>query len=71
MTTLTSHLHKPGAGGTYFGHVKIGMNMIVWSAAVFVTSAIHGLLPFALEKTSARCARKLASLVEETFDHHD
>lgn len=70
MTTLTSHLSKPGAGSNYFGHFKIGLNMVIWSAAVFVTSTIHAILPFALERTSMRAAQKLSSLVEETFAHH-
>jgi hypothetical protein len=71
MTTLTSHLQKEGAGKTYFGHMKIGLNMIVWSLAVFVTSAIHAVFPFALERSSMQAAQKLASLVKETFEHHE
>tara|TARA_B110000977_G_C11085954_1_gene494730 strand:- start:1141 stop:1362 length:222 start_codon:yes stop_codon:yes gene_type:complete len=70
MTTLTTHLNKEGAGETYFGHLKIGLNMVTWSAAVFVTSSIHGIFPFLLEKTSMHCAEKLASLVKQTFAHH-
>lgn len=70
MTVLTAHLNKPGAGGGYFGHVKIGLNMVIWSAAVFVTSSIHGLFPFLLNDTSMHCAKKLASLVDQTFAHH-
>ena len=70
MTTLTTHLRKEGAGNGYFGHLRIGLNMIIWSAAVFVTSAIHGIFPFLLEKESMYCAEKLASLVNETFAHH-
>ena len=62
MTTLTTHLNKEGAGETYFGHLKIGLNMVTWSAAVFVTSSIHGIFPFLSEK--------LASLVKQTFAHH-
>jgi hypothetical protein len=54
MTTLTTHLNKEGAGETYFGHLKIGLNMVTWSAAVFVTSSIHGIFPFLLEKTLTR-----------------
>ena len=69
MTTLTSHLNKANTG--YFGHIKIGLNMVVWSVAVFVTSSIHALLPFALEKASMKAAKKLASLVHETFEHHE
>jgi hypothetical protein len=71
MTTLTSHLQKEGAGETYFGHLKIGLNMITWSAAVFVTSTIHGIFPFLLNDSSMYCAKKLASLVEQTFSHHE
>ena len=63
-------LSKPGAGSNYFGHFKIGLNMVIWSAAVFVTSTIHAILPFALERASMRAAQKLSSLVEETFAHH-
>ena len=70
MSTLSTHLNKEGAGETYFGHLKIGLNMVTWSFAVFVTSTIHGIFPFLLEKSSMYCAEKLASLVEETFSHH-
>lgn len=70
MSTLSTHLNKEGAGETYFGHLKIGLNMVTWSAAVFVTSTIHGIFPFLLENSSMYCAEKLASLVEETFSHH-
>lgn len=71
MTALTAHLQKEGAGKTYFGHMKIGLNMVVWSAAVFVTSSIHGMFPFLLNDTSMYCAKKLASLVDQTFKHHE
>tara|TARA_B110000503_G_scaffold99799_1_gene149304 strand:+ start:37395 stop:37613 length:219 start_codon:yes stop_codon:yes gene_type:complete len=71
MTTLTTHLHKEGAGGSYFGHIKIGLNMVVWSIAVFITSSIHAIFPFVLEKSSMAAAKKLASLVQETFAHHE
>jgi len=70
MTTLSTHLNKEGAGKTYFSHFKIGLNMVTWSAAVFVTSLIHGIFPFLLEKQSMFCAENLASLVEQTFAHH-
>lgn len=71
MTTFTHHLRKEGAGETYFGHAKIGSNMVFWSAAVFITSAIHAILPFALERSSMVAAKKLSALVEETFAHHE
>ena len=51
---LTQHLDKADTG--YFGHIKIGLNMVIWSAAVFVTSSIHAIFPFALEKASMRRA---------------
>lgn len=70
MTTLTKHLQKEGAGGSYFGHIKIGSNMVFWSVAVFTTSLIHAVFPFALERASMNAAKKLASLVDTTFDHH-
>lgn len=69
MTTLTQHLNKANTG--YFGHIKIGLNMVIWSVAVFVTSSIHAIFPFALEKASMNAAKKLASLVNETFEHHE
>lgn len=71
MTTLTAHLRKEGAGGNYFGHLKIGIRMVFWSLAVFVTSTIHGIFPFLLEKESMNAAKKLASIVTETFSHHE
>lgn len=73
MSTLidTQHLQRTNAGGNYFGHLKIGFNMIFWSAAVFVTSLIHGVFPFLLNDTSMHCAKKLASLVNTTFAHHE
>jgi hypothetical protein len=69
MTTLTAHCEKANTG--YFGHLKIGSNMVFWSVAVFVTSSIHAIFPFALEKASMNAAKKLASLVQETFQHHE
>ena len=52
------------------GHLKIGSHMVFWSLAVFVTSTIHAILPFALEASSMNAAKKLASLVDTTFEHH-
>ena len=69
MTILTAHLNKANTG--YFGHIKIGLNMVIWSAAVFLTSSIHAIFPFVLEKESMYSAKKLASLVNETFNHHE
>lgn len=73
MQTLidAQHLQRKDAGGSYFGHLKIGFNMIFWSAAVFVTSGIHGIFPFLLNDSSMYCAKKLASLVDQTFKHHE
>lgn len=71
MTTLTTHLRKEGAGGSYVGHIKIGLNMVVWSLAVFATSLAHAIFPFAFENVSMNAAKKLASLVDETFSHHE
>ena len=50
--------------------LKIGSHMVFWSLAVFVTSTIHAILPFALEASSMNAAKKLASLVDTTFEHH-
>tara|TARA_B110000285_G_scaffold178872_1_gene201298 strand:+ start:2485 stop:2703 length:219 start_codon:yes stop_codon:yes gene_type:complete len=72
MTTnvfTSGHLEK--ANNSYFGHVKTGSRMIGYAAAVFITSTIHAVFPFALEKLSAQVARRLAEIVEETFTHHD
>jgi hypothetical protein len=68
MTILTAHCKKADTG--YFGHLKIGSHMVFWSLAVFITSTIHAIFPFVLEASSMNAAKKLASLVDTTFEHH-
>ena len=68
MAYISNHLDN--AKSSYFAHMKTGSGMIFYSLLVFITSTIHAILPFAFEQTSAKVARKLSSLVDETFEHH-